>query len=91
MDKPDTAPNPASEFDADANDGIVATSHAPKAFRYYDLVMASFVAILLLSNIIGAAKLTFVDVPFWPDGWWPAPDGVFIYGAGILFNDTATF
>jgi len=85
MDKPDTAPNPASEFDADANDGIVATSHAPKAFRYYDLVMASFVAILLLSNIIGAAKLTFVDVPFWPDGWWPAPDGVFIYGAGILF------
>ena len=63
----------------------VATSHAPQSFRYYDLVMAAFVAILLLSNIIGAAKLTFVDVPFWPQGWWPAPDGVFIYGAGILF------
>jgi uncharacterized PurR-regulated membrane protein YhhQ (DUF165 family) len=47
--------------------------------------MAGFVAILLLSNIIGAAKLTFVDVPFWPKGWWPAPDGTFIYGAGILF------
>ena len=26
----------------------------PPAFRYYDLVMAAFVAILLLSNIIGA-------------------------------------
>ncbi|KPF62260.1 hypothetical protein IP79_12870 [Porphyrobacter sp. AAP60] len=64
---------------------MVATSHAPVTFRYYDLVMASFVAILLLSNVIGAAKLTFVDVPFWPEGWWPAPDGVFIYGAGILF------
>jgi hypothetical protein len=47
--------------------------------------MAGFVAILLLSNIIGAAKLTYVDVPFWPQGWWPAPDGTFIYGAGILF------
>ena len=54
-------------------------------FKYYDLVMASFVAILLLSNIIGAAKLTFVDVAWWPQGWWPAPDGIFIYGAGILF------
>lgn len=85
MDNPDTAPDPAAAFDADPNDGIVATSHAPVTFRYYDFVMAAFVAILLLSNIIGAAKLTFVDVPFWPQGWWPAPDGVFIYGAGILF------
>ncbi len=62
-----------------------ATSTPPPSFRYYDLVMASFVAILLLSNIIGAAKLTFLEVPFWPEGMWPAPDGVFIYGAGILF------
>jgi len=76
---------PAAAFDRDPTDGIVATSRPPITFRYYDLVMAAFVAILLLSNIIGAAKLTFVDVPFWPQGWWPAPDGVFIYGAGILF------
>lgn len=81
-----TAPaDPAAAFDRDPTDGIVATSRPPITFRYYDLVMAGFVAILLLSNIIGAAKLTFVDVPFWPQGWWPAPDGVFIYGAGILF------
>jgi queuosine precursor transporter len=77
--------DPATAFDRDSSDGIVATSRPPVTFRYYDLVMAAFVAILLLSNIIGAAKLTFVDVPFWPEGWWPAPDGVFIYGAGILF------
>ncbi|MEE4200391.1 queuosine precursor transporter [Erythrobacter sp.] len=64
---------------------IRATSEAPVSFRYYDFVMASFVAILLLSNIIGAAKLTFVDVAWWPEGWWPAPDGVFVYGAGTLF------
>ena len=77
--------DPAAAFDRDPSDGIVATSHAPKTFRHYDLVMAGFVTILLLSNIIGAAKLTFVDVPFWPEGLWPAPDGTFIYGAGILF------
>lgn len=89
MEKPppaaDPAQDPAAAFDRDPDDGIIATSRAPIAFRYYDLVMAAFVAILLLSNLIGAAKLTFVEVPFWPDGWWPAPDGVFIYGAGILF------
>jgi uncharacterized PurR-regulated membrane protein YhhQ (DUF165 family) len=78
-------PDPAAAFDRDPADGILATSRAPAAFSYYDLVMAGFVTILLLSNIIGAAKLTFVDVPFWPEGWWPAPDGTFIYGAGILF------
>lgn len=85
METHNTSPDPAEEFDTDPDDGIVSTSHAPATFRYYDFVMAAFVAILLLSNIIGAAKLTFVDVPFWPDGLWPAPDGVFIYGAGILF------
>ena len=58
---------------------------AEPRFRYYDIVMASFVAILLLSNIIGAAKLTFLELTWWPQGWWPAPDGLFIYGAGILF------
>ncbi|MFZ9396461.1 MAG: queuosine precursor transporter [Erythrobacter sp.] len=63
----------------------VATSRAPASFRYFDLVMAAFVAILLLSNVIGAAKLSFVEVPWWPQGWWPAPDGLFIFGAGILF------
>lgn len=81
----DPSPDPAAAFDLDPADGIIATSRAPVTFRYYDLVMAAFVAILLLSNIIGAAKLTFINVPFWPQGWWPAPDGTFIYGAGILF------
>ncbi|MEM7701810.1 MAG: queuosine precursor transporter [Pseudomonadota bacterium] len=73
------------EFDTDPNDTIVAVNTAPVTFRFYEFVMAAFVAILLLSNIIGAAKLTFVEVSFWPSGMWPAPDGVFIYGAGILF------
>ncbi|MGB3473144.1 MAG: queuosine precursor transporter [Erythrobacter sp.] len=73
------------DFDVDPTDNIVATDTAPVAFKYYDFVMAAFVAILLLSNIIGAAKLTFIEVSWWPAGWWPAADGMFIYGAGILF------
>lgn len=81
----DPAPDLASAFDRDPTDGILATSRPPVTFRYYDIVMAAFVAILLLSNIIGAAKLAYLNVPFWPQGWWPAPDGTFIYGAGILF------
>ena len=45
-------------------------------FRYYDLVMAAFVAILLLSNVIGAAKLSAIPLP---DG------GEWAFGAGVLF------
>ena len=40
-------------------------------FRYFDIVMAAFVAILLLSNVIGAAK--------------PAQLWGLTFGAGILF------
>ncbi|HEX8225968.1 MAG TPA: queuosine precursor transporter [Allosphingosinicella sp.] len=45
-------------------------------FRYYDLVMAAFVTILLLSNVLGAGKVAVIDVP--GIGTWP-------FGAGILF------
>lgn len=46
------------------------------AFRYYDIVMAAFVAILLLSNVIGAAKPSYIVLP----------DGAqWAFGAGVLF------
>jgi hypothetical protein len=45
-------------------------------FRYYDFVMAAFVTILLLSNVLGAGKVATVDLPGIGD--WP-------FGAGILF------
>jgi uncharacterized integral membrane protein (TIGR00697 family) len=45
-------------------------------FRYYDFVMAAFVAILLLSNVLGAGKVAQVWLP--GIGYWP-------FGAGILF------
>ena len=46
-----------------------APAHA--RFRYFDLVMAAFVVVLVLSNVIGAAKLSTV--------------AGFTFGAGILF------
>ena len=45
-------------------------------FRYFDFVMVAFVVVLLLSNVIGAEKRSFVDLP--GIGSWP-------FGAGILF------
>lgn len=44
--------------------------------RYFDFVMAAFVTILLLSNVIGAGKVATITLP--GIGPWP-------FGAGILF------
>ena len=49
---------------------------APAQFRYFDLVMAAFVTILLLSNLIGASKPSFITLP---DG------NQWSFGAGVLF------
>ncbi|HJO64153.1 MAG TPA: queuosine precursor transporter, partial [Sphingomonas sanguinis] len=46
------------------------------AFRWFDFVMAAFVTILLLSNVIGAGKVAVINLPL--VGQWP-------FGAGILF------
>ncbi len=58
-------------------------------FRYYDYVMAAFVAVLLLSNVIGAAKPAQYDFPifFTLDLFGQSFDviGTRIFGAGILF------
>lgn len=55
---------------------IEGPAAARRSFRYYDFVMAAFVTILLLSNVIGAAKISFVELPV--IGMWE-------FGAGILF------
>src|SRR5688572_22772638 len=46
-----------------------ATEH--RQYKYYDLVMAAFVTVLLCSNVIGAAKVCQI--------------GDFKFGAGVLF------
>lgn len=55
---------------------IEGQAGAARQFRYYDLVMAAFVAILLLSNIIGASKPSFITLPGGSE--WT-------FGAGVLF------
>lgn len=45
-------------------------------YKYYDLIMAAFVAVLLCSNLIGVHKVSSVNLPFY---------GEYIYGAGVLF------
>lgn len=47
-----------------------------RPLRYFDLVMAAFVTILLLSNVLGAGKVAVIELPM--VGEWP-------FGAGILF------
>ena len=42
-----------------------------RSYRYYDLVMAAFVTVLLCANVIGAAKVAEI--------------GGFVFGAGVLF------
>ncbi|WP_436286348.1 queuosine precursor transporter [Sphingomonas telluris] len=47
-----------------------------RRLRYFDFVMAAFVTILLLSNVLGAGKVAVIRLPVIGD--WP-------FGAGILF------
>ena len=55
---------------------VEAGALAGRPLRHFDYVMAAFVTILLLSNVIGAGKVAVVDLP--GVGAWP-------FGAGILF------
>ena len=55
---------------------IEGDAAAPRHFRYYDFIMAAFVAILLLSNLIGASKPSYVTLPGGTE--WS-------FGAGVLF------
>jgi uncharacterized integral membrane protein (TIGR00697 family) len=56
-------------------------SHAPRQYRYYDLLMAAFVTVLLCSNLIGPAKVGYVTFPF----TLPLLGDALSFGAGNLF------
>ena len=47
-----------------------------RSYKYYELLMAAFVTVLLCSNLIGVHKVSSVKLPFY---------GEYIYGAGVLF------
>ena len=50
--------------------------------RYYDLILAAFVVVLLCSNFIGAGKAAVIELPYF---------GLVTFGAGILFFPISYF
>lgn len=50
--------------------------NTPRHFKYYDLIMAAFVCVLLCSNLIGAAKQAQLTLPV---------IGTVTYGADLFF------
>ena len=67
---------------------IEGQAGAVRSFRYYDLVMAAFVAILLLSNIIGAAKPSYIPLP--GGGQWSFGAGVLFFPVSYVIGDVLT-
>ena len=51
------------------------TERGPRAYRYYDLLMAAFVTVLLCSNMIGPGKSCSVSIA----------GAVLVFGAGNVF------
>lgn len=53
-----------------------ASTPQTRQYRYYDLVMAAFVCVLICSNLIGPAKIAQITLPYL---------GTVTFGAGVLF------
>ncbi|MFK4003397.1 queuosine precursor transporter [Qipengyuania sp. NPDC077563] len=58
------------------------------SFRYYDLVMVAFVTILLLSNLIGASKPSYITLPV--VGQWSFGAGVLFFPVSYIIGDVLT-
>lgn len=56
---------------------IAAGAQPVRHYRYYDLVLAGFVAVLLCSNLIGTAKVAEVTLPL--------VGGALVFGVGNIF------
>lgn len=59
-------------------------------YRYYDLVMAAFVTVLLCSNLIGPGKFCTIGLPLSVVPDWTSEKGLFftsalVFGAGNMF------
>ena len=61
---------------------------ARRPFRYFDFMMAAFVTILLLSNVIGAGKVALVNLPW--IGPWPFGAGVLFFPVSYVLGDVLT-
>ena len=61
---------------------------ATTRFRYFPYVMAAFVAILLLSNVIGASKPSYVTLPGGTQ--WAFGAGVLFFPVSYVIGDVLT-
>jgi queuosine precursor transporter len=59
-----------------------------KAYRYYDLILGAYVCVLLCANLIGAAKVSVVTLPFFGPREYMA--GVLFFPISYLFGDILT-
>jgi len=76
----DVTPGTLTAIDAEALKG--------RPLRYFDFVMAAFVTILLLSNVLGAGKVATVDLP--GIGAWPFGAGILFFPIGYVLGDILT-
>ncbi len=67
---------------------VEAAALAGRPLRYFDFVMAAFVTILLLSNVIGAGKVATVTLP--GIGPWPFGAGILFFPVGYVLGDVLT-
>ena len=67
---------------------VEAAALAGRPLRYFDYVMAAFVTILLLSNVLGAGKVALVDLP--GIGAWPFGSGILFFPVSYVIGDVLT-
>ena len=60
---------------------MTATQDQPRSYRYYALLMAAFVTVLLCSNLIGPGKVCRLPLPF----ELPLVGTALVFGAGNIF------
>ncbi len=79
MSEVQSPPSPASAVTPPAS----GSQQTHKSFKYYDLIMASFVTLLLCSNLIGSTKV-------WQIGYITAGGTVLFFPITYLFGDILT-
>lgn len=60
----------------------------PRQYRYFDLIMAAFVTVLLCSNLIGVHKVSSVNLPLY--GEYVFSTGILFFPLSYLFGDILT-
>jgi uncharacterized integral membrane protein (TIGR00697 family) len=66
----------------------MSTTPAQKTYRYYDLIMAAFVCVLLCSNLIGPAKAAQLNLPVLGTVTFGAD--LFFFPISYIFGDILT-